>query len=212
VHLMQGGRLKEEQPGKQKPKPGGGQARWTFDDGRSWLLTERGTERRAGVWTAMTATVLDGPPLVDLGPDALDLDAPTLSRLFGEHNQRLHGFLRHQGNVAGIGRRLANEVCWEARISPFAMTAKLGEDGAQAVVDAIRRACEEGIAYERTRPDMSASADRPGAVHGRVGEPCPRDGDTIASVSYSSYTVAYCPTCQTGGKVLADNTTSRFLK
>ena len=52
----------------------------------------------------------------------------------------------------------------------------------------------------------------PGAVHGRVGEACPVCGDTIRAVSYSSYTVAYCPTCQTGGKVLADNTTSKFLK
>ena len=59
---------------------------------------------------------------------------------------------------------------------------------------------------------MSSSADRPGRVHHRVGEPCPVCGDTIRSVSYSGYTVAYCPTCQTGGKVLADNTTSKFLK
>jgi formamidopyrimidine-DNA glycosylase len=59
---------------------------------------------------------------------------------------------------------------------------------------------------------MSSSADRPGRVHNRVGQPCPECGDTIRSVSYSGYTVAYCPTCQTGGKVLADNTTSKFLR
>jgi formamidopyrimidine-DNA glycosylase len=212
IHLMQGGRLKEEAEGKQKARPGGGQARWLFDDGRAWLLTERGTERRAGVWTATTATVLDGPPLADLGPEAMEIDAPTLLARFHDRNQRVHGFLRHQGCIAGIGRRLANEICWEARQSPFAMTGKLGLDDAQAIVDAIHRTCEEGLAYERTRNDMSASADRPGAVHGRAGDACPRDGDTIRSVKYSSYTVAYCPTCQTSGKVLADNTTSRFLK
>jgi formamidopyrimidine-DNA glycosylase len=71
---------------------------------------------------------------------------------------------------------------------------------------------DEGLAYERTRTDMSSSADRPGNVHHRVGEVCPVCGDTIRSVSYSGYTVAYCPTCQTNGKVLADNTTSKFLK
>jgi formamidopyrimidine-DNA glycosylase len=73
-------------------------------------------------------------------------------------------------------------------------------------------AIDEGLAYERTRTDMSSSADRPGRVHNRVGEACPVCGDSIRSVRYSGYTVAYCPTCQTGGKVLADNTTSKFLK
>jgi formamidopyrimidine-DNA glycosylase len=77
---------------------------------------------------------------------------------------------------------------------------------------AIHECVADGLAYERTRGDMSSSKDRPGAVHGRVGEACPVCGDTIRSVSYSGYTVAYCPTCQTGGKVLADNTTSKFLK
>ncbi len=70
----------------------------------------------------------------------------------------------------------------------------------------------ESLDYERTRDDMSSSKERPGAVHHRTGEQCPRCGDTIRSVSYSSYTVNYCPTCQTGGKILADNTTSKFLK
>ena len=70
----------------------------------------------------------------------------------------------------------------------------------------------DGLAYDRTRDDMSSSDDRPGGVHHRVGEACPVCGDTIRAVEYRSYTVAYCPTCQTGGTVLADNTTSKFLK
>jgi formamidopyrimidine-DNA glycosylase len=70
----------------------------------------------------------------------------------------------------------------------------------------------ESLAYERTRSDMSSSKERPGAVHHRDGEPCPVCGDTVRAVEYSHYTVNYCPTCQTGGKVLADNTTSKFLK
>ena len=130
---------------------------------------------------------------------------------------RIHGFLRDQRAVAGIGRRLANEVLHRAKLSPFAMTRKLSADDAATIVTAIRESVDEGLAYERTRPDMSSSKDRPSRVHGRTGEPCPGDGnsvcgDTIRAVEYSSYTVNYCPTCQTAGKVLADNTTSKFLK
>jgi formamidopyrimidine-DNA glycosylase len=210
VHLMQGGRLREDD--KQAAKPRGGQARFKFEDGRALLLTEAGTERRAGVWCVASDVVLTTPPLADLGPEATDVSAAELAGLFTAHPMRLHSFLRDQRCVAGLGRRLANEVCHRAKLSPFAATAKLGVDGAERVVDAIHVAVEEGLAYERSRPDMSSSADRPGNVHKRTGEPCPVCGDTIRAVEYSSYTVSYCPTCQTGGKILADNTTSRFLK
>jgi len=151
-------------------------------------------------------------PLDRLGPEALSFDVDSLAASFAAHNMRLHGFLRDQHLIAGLGRMLANEVCHRAKLSPFAMTGKLGREGAQAVLDAINATVAEGLAYERTRADMSSSADRPGAVHNLVGEACPMCGDTIRSVLYSGYTVAYCPTCQTGGKVLADNTTSKFLK
>jgi formamidopyrimidine-DNA glycosylase len=103
-------------------------------------------------------------------------------------------------------------VCHRAKLSPFASTAKLTAADAEILVESIQASCNEGLAYERGRNDMSASADRPGAVHHRIGEACPVCGDTIRSVEYAKYTVAYCPTCQTGGKVLADNTTSKFLK
>ena len=210
VHLMQGGRLRED--AKQSPKPRGGIARWRFADGRAWLLTEAGTERRAGVWCATSGNVLDHPPLANLGPEALAITADDLAARFAARNMRLHTFLRDQGCIAGLGRRLANEVCYRAKVSPFAMTGKLGLGGATAVVTAIVDACNEGLAAERERDDMSSSADRPGGVHRRTGEPCPVCGDAIREVAYSSYSVNYCPTCQTGGKVLADNTTSRFLK
>ncbi|MBK9179547.1 MAG: hypothetical protein IPM45_08215 [Acidimicrobiales bacterium] len=125
---------------------------------------------------------------------------------------RLHGWLRDQRILAGLGRRLANEVCWRARLSPFAPTARLGPDDAERLVAAIASAVAEGLTYERRLSETSASADRPGGVHHRGGEACPLGHDTIRSVEYRSYTVAYCPTCQTAGRVLADNTTSRFLK
>ena len=177
------------------------------------LLTEQGTERRAGVWCVPTAAVLTSPPLDKLGPEAATIEPDELAARFAAlPSTRIHGFLRDQRAVAGIGRRLANEVCHRAKLSPFAMTRKLGLQGATAVVAAIREVIAEDLADERGRDEMSSSKDRSAGVHGRAGEPCPVCGDTIRAVEYSSYTVEYCPTCQTGGKVLADNTTSKFLK
>lgn len=210
VHLMQGGRLLVDD--KQSAKPRGGQARFLFDDGPALLLTEAGTERRAGVWCVRPDEAGSSPPLDKLGPEADQVTPAEMVELFGVKNQRLHGFLRDQRSIAGIGRRLANEVCHHAGLSPFAMTRKLGLEGATKVVDAIRATVDEGLAYERTRSDMSSSKDRPSAVHQRAGEPCPLCADVVRAVEYSGYTVNYCATCQTGGKVLADNTTSKFLK
>ncbi len=210
VHLMQGGRLLVDP--KQSAKPRGGQARFVFDEGPALLLTEAGTERRAGVWAYRSGAALSSPPLSELGPEADQVAPGEMVTLLEAKNQRLHGFLRDQHAIAGLGRRLANEICHRARLSPFAMTGKLGLEGATRVVAAIRECVAEGLAYERTRDDMSASKDRPGAVHGRTGEPCPVCGDTVRAVEYSGYTVNYCATCQTAGKVLADNTTSKFLK
>lgn len=210
VHLMQGGRLLVDQ--KQSAKPRGGQARWRFADGRALLLTEAGTERRAGVWVLGGDDRRDQPPLDHLGPEALDVDRVELPALLAAHPMRLHGWLRDQRIIAGMGRRLANEICHRAKISPFANTGKLDDDAVGRLHAAIADCIAESLAYERTRADMSSSKDRPGNVHHREGEACPVCGDTIRAVEYRSYTVSYCPTCQTGGKVLADNTTSRFLK
>lgn len=209
VHLMQGGRLLPDE--KQSAKPRGGQARWTFDDGRALLLTEAGTERRAGVWVT-TGDLEDQEPLSKLGPDADDLDVDVLGERLQSENTRLHGFLRDQRRIAGVGRRLANEICHRAKLSPFAMSKKLSETDTQALLDAINECLSESLAFERDRDSMSKSADRPSAVHHREGQPCPVCGDGVRAVEYRSYTVNYCATCQTGGKVLADNTTSKFLK
>jgi formamidopyrimidine-DNA glycosylase len=211
VHLMQGGRLKEEPPGKQPAKPKTGVARWLFDDGRSLLLTEAGSERRAGVW-AVAGDPESQAPLDSLGPDADTVDAEQLLKLLHENPMRLHGWLRDQRTIAGIGRRLANEICHRAKLSPYVSTGKLTSDDADTLAEAIAVCLDESLAYERGRDDMSSSADRPGSVHHREGETCPVCGDTIRAVEYRSYTIDYCSTCQTNGKVLADNTTSKFLK
>ncbi|HEV3226145.1 MAG TPA: DNA-formamidopyrimidine glycosylase family protein [Acidimicrobiales bacterium] len=211
VHLMQGGRLKEEPVGKQPAKPKTGVARWLFEDGRALLLSEAGTERRAGVW-AVAGDPEGQPPLEGLGPDADAIDPPHLLELLHAHPMRLHGWLRDQRALAGIGRRLANEICHRAKLSPFASTGKLTLADAQTIVEAIHASVNESLAYERGRDNMSSSADRPGSVHHREGEACSACGDRIRTVEYTKYTVAYCPTCQTNGKTLADNTTSKFLK
>ena len=209
VHLMQGGRLTPDE--KQAAKPRNGQARWTFEDGRALLLTEAGTERKAGVWV-VSGDPDRHEPLSHLGPEAVGLDAGTMVGLASAENTRVHGFLRDQRRISGLGRRLANEVCHRAKLSPFAMTAKLDDDEIDRLVDAITACAEEGLEFERSRDSMSSSKDRPGAVHHRTGEDCPVCGDTIREVAYNRYTVHYCATCQTDGKVLADNTTSKFLK
>jgi formamidopyrimidine-DNA glycosylase len=155
VHLMQGGRLLVD--AKQSDKPRGGQARFVFDEGPALLLTEAGSERRAGVWAYAAGEAHNSPPLNGLGPEALDVTPEQLQELFEPKHQRLHGFLRDQHAIAGLGRRLANEICHQAKLSPFAMTGKLGADGAAKVVEAIKMTCADGLEYERTRTDMSSS-------------------------------------------------------
>lgn len=209
VHLMQGGRLVQDE--KLSRKPRNGIARWRFDGEPALLLTEAGTERKAGVWV-VDGDPLGADPLAGLGPDADVVGRADLDAALDARNQRVHGFLRDQHGVAGIGRLLANEICHRAKLSPFAMTAKLSEDERAALLAAMGRCIEDALAHERTLDRMSKSAERPAAVHHRAGQACPVCGDTVRAVEYSAYEVDYCPSCQTGGKVLADNTTSKFLK
>ncbi|MGH8929407.1 MAG: DNA-formamidopyrimidine glycosylase family protein [Egibacteraceae bacterium] len=211
VHLMQGGRLRPDSGAGQRPKSRlkGGLMRWHFRDHPALTLTEAGTERKAGIWV-VEGDPLSQPPLDGLGPEADKVEPDRMAALFTAHPQRLHGFLRDQRVIAGLGRRLANEVCHRARLSPFALIGGLTEEAAMRVVDAIRLAVTEGLAFERARGEMSASKDRPAAVHDRAGEACPTCGDTVRAVVYRDYTVNYCPSCQTGGKILADNVYSRL--
>lgn len=211
IHLMQGGRLRPDE--KQTAKPRGGQARWTFEDGTALLLTEAGSDKRAGVWVFDNSTDLDEiEPLSKLGPNADQLSVEQLGSILGEHSKRIHGLLRRQGIIAGIGRRLANDVCHHAKISPFATASKLNDAQLKAVHTAIGECIEESLTFERAQTEIVASKKRPSAVHNKTGEPCPRCEDTVREVAYVKYTVNYCAQCQTGGKILADNTTSKFLK
>ena len=146
IHLMQGGRLLVDT--QQSSRPRNGQARLVFEQGPALLLTEAGKERRAGVWCVRTGD-LAGPPLDRLGSDAATVTPQLLAELFAHTNMRVHGFLRDQHHLAGLGRMLANEVCHRARLSPFAMTGKLGEQGAAIVAEAITAAIAAESIYER---------------------------------------------------------------
>jgi formamidopyrimidine-DNA glycosylase len=214
VHLMQGGRLRLDPKRTKKPKLG--LARWSFSqtpsgDDAAWLLTEAGTERKAGVW-AVRGDPVPQPPLDDLGAEADQLSRAELAAMLGANSKRLHGLLRDQHALAGLGRMLANEICYEAALSPFANAAKLTSDEIDRLHATIGEVVKRATANERMLADIGSSSDRPSKVHNRSGEPCLDCDDTIRSVTYRRYTVYYCPTRQTGGKLLADNTTSRFLR
>ena len=166
----------------------------------------------AGVSQSTASLVFSGAGPVSAETRRRVLDAAALAPILAEHSARIHGVLRNQQVVAGLGRRLANEICHTAKLSPFANAAKLTPEEVERLAAAIHTECEASLAYERGREDMSSSKERPGAVHHRAVEECPVCGDTVRAVEYRSYTVNYCATCQTGGNVLADNTTSKFLK
>lgn len=214
VHLMQGGRLRLDPKVSKKPKLG--LARWTFAGTASgvdeaWLLTEAGTERKAGVW-AVRGDPLPQVPLDDLGPEADQLGRDELAERLAGRSRRLHGLLRDQDVLAGLGRMLTNEILYEAALSPFANAAKLTDDEMTRLHTALGEVVARATAHERTLTDIGKSVDRPSKVHNRAGEPCVDCDDTIRTVTYRRYTVYYCPAHQTEGKILADNTTSKFLK
>ncbi len=221
VHLMQGGRLRPDP--KQSKKPRNGIARWIFSDlpedadgettAEAWLLTEAGTERKAGVW-AVQGDLLSQDPLLGLAPEADQLSRDQLAEILQDQSRRLHGVLRSQRIISGLGRMLANEILFEAGISPFANCSKLTDDEITTLHEVIQKTVAAATDHERTLDDIGKSADRPSKVHNRSGEPCVDDDcdNTIHTVEYRKYTVFYCPTRQTNGKVLADNTTSKFLK
>lgn len=206
VHLMQGGRLTSDERGARRPA--NGLVRWHFTSQPPLMLTEGGKERRAGVWV-VGGDPEGQPPLDGLGPDADAVTPEALAERLGAASMRVHGFLRDQRMIAGIGRRLANEVCHRARCSPFAPTANLVGEAAR-LGEAIRACIDAELETERTREEMSRARDRETRVHGRVGEPCPICGDTVRGIEYRDYTVCYCPTCQTDGKVLSDQALSRL--
>jgi formamidopyrimidine-DNA glycosylase len=211
-HLSQGGRVDVEDPPK-RTRPKGAVARWVFDrpdDGPvAVLVKEFGTERKAGWWLVPPG---DPGPTEGLGPEP---DDPAFLELIraGDDTRRIHTLLRDQRTVAGIGRGNSDDVLHAARLSPFASLKSLDVEERERLLDAIRTTLDAQLANERKRTGglPTKLGDR-WVVHHRHGEPCPRCGEELQRVSYSSHEVTYCPACQTGGKILADRRMSRLLR
>lgn len=204
VHLMSAGRLRYLAPGAKGPKTRMFQLR--FSDGGELVLTEAGKKKRAGVWLVTTAQLDED--LSHLGPDALDLDTAAFGEILRRERRQLHPLLRDQRAIAGIGRAHANEILHRARLSPFKSSTELSDEEIDGLAAAMREDLERALELrERGKGDRDVYR-----VHNHLGEPCPVCGTPIARVDYEEHTVYYCPTCQTGGRLLKDRRLSRLLR
>jgi formamidopyrimidine-DNA glycosylase len=207
-HLSQGGRVDIEDPPK-TTKPKGSVVRLRFEGRPSILIKEYGTERKAGWWIVAEG---DDGPLVKLGPEPYSDDYEELI-LRGDDRRRAHTILRDQRTVAGIGRGYSDDILHRAQISPFATLAGLSAGERKRLLSATRDILDEALVSERQRTGgLQTKIGDHFAIHGRYGYPCPRCGGDLRRVSYESHEVAYCPACQTGGKILADRRMSRLVK
>ena len=208
-HLSQAGRVDFEQPPK-RTKPKGSVVRWRFSGDRAVLVREFGTERKAGWWVLAPG---DDGPMATLGPEVTSAEFAQWLRTSAD-GRRVHTILRDQHTVAGVGRGYADDALHRARLSPYATLKSLGSDDRERLLAAILAVLEGGLERERTRQG-GLSQNKLGehfTVHGKAGLPCPVCGSDLKRVSYESHEVVYCPTCQTGGKVLADRRLSRLVK
>jgi formamidopyrimidine-DNA glycosylase len=207
-HLSQGGRVDVEMPPK-TTKPRGSVVRFGFEDAPSILVKEFGRERKAGWWVLAEG---DDGPLAKLGPepDSAEFEALVLE---GTDTRRVHTILRDQRTVAGIGRGYSDDILHRAKLSPYASLDKLSAEERRTLLDAVREILADALEQERKRGGgLPTKIGDHFTVHGRYGTPCPVCGDDLRRVSYESHEVAYCPTCQTGGKVLADRRLSRLIR
>ena len=175
------------------------------------LVREYGTQRKASWW--MLAPGDDGP-LSGLGPEPGSDEFAAFIRT-SDSRRHLTTDLRDQHVVAGIGRGWGDDILHRAKLSPFASLRSLSPDQREALLTAANDVLAEALELERGRKGGLSESKLGGRfkVHGRFGEPCPTPcGDTLERVSFESYEMAYCPTCQTGGKVLADRRLSKLLK
>jgi formamidopyrimidine-DNA glycosylase len=204
VHLMTAGRLKYLKAGQTGPKQPAFRLR--FQGGAELVLTEAGAKKRAGVWVLRPEQVEE--ELDYLGPDALDVDAARLREILAGDSRRLHPLLRDQRAIAGIGRAWSNEILHTARLSPFAVSTQLDDEEVERLAAAMHEELLRGLELR----ERGASDEKTYRVHRRLGEPCHVCETPLAQVDYEEHTVFYCPTCQTGGRVLKDRRLSRLLR
>jgi formamidopyrimidine-DNA glycosylase len=204
VHLMSAGRLRYLAPGAKGPKTP--MFRLRFSDAGELVLTEAGKKKRAGVWLVSEEQL--ETDLAHLGPDALELDTSSLAEILQRERRQLHPLLRDQRAIAGIGRAHANEILHRAQLSPYRASTELTSGDVERLARAIREDLERALELrERGKGDRNIYR-----VHNRLAEPCPVCGTPIAQVDFEEHTIYYCPTCQTGGRVLKDRRLSRLLR
>ncbi len=218
LHLSQAGRLDVEQPPK-ITRPRGSAVRFVFAQGEEGLdgadigvlVREYGTQRRASWWVLAPG---DEGPLRGLGPEPGSAEFTEIIRT-SDSRRRLTTDLRDQHVVSGIGRGWGDDILHRAKLSPFASLHSLRPEQREALLRAVTDVLAEALELERARAGGLSEAKLGGRfkVHGRAEEPCPTPcGDRLRRVSFESYEMTYCPTCQTGGRLLADRRMSRLLK
>jgi DNA-formamidopyrimidine glycosylase len=198
------------------PKPGKGPLafRLRFTDGSGFDLTEAGTRKRLAVY--LTTDIEQIPGVAALGPEPLDpsFTPEVLGAILGGRRMQIKGVLRDQKLIAGIGNAYSDEVLHAAKMSPFRLASSLSPEEVAdlhaVIVGTLREAIgrSDGLAASDLKKEKKAGL----RVHGRTGEACSVCGDTVREVSFADSSLQYCPTCQTGGKPLADRRLSRLLK
>jgi formamidopyrimidine-DNA glycosylase len=178
-------------------------------------VTEAGTRKSLAAYVVRDP--MDVPGIASLGPDPLtdDFTEAVLGEILASAGRKqLKGVLRHQGTIAGIGNAYSDEILHAARMSPFQPAGTLEPEELTTLYAALRSTL--GAAVDRSRglaaSELKGEKKSNLAVHGRTGKPCPMCGDTVREVSFADSSLQYCPTCQTGGKPLADRRMSRLLK
>jgi formamidopyrimidine-DNA glycosylase len=218
LHLARAGwvRWRDEVPAL-PPKPSTKStlaARIVLDDDTGLDITEAGTKKSLAIYVVNDPQ--DVPGIATLGPDPLTEDfTPARLReiLDGQGRKQIKGVLRHQGTIAGIGNAYSDEILHAARMSPF-KPADLTDDELDVLYTAIRATLTDAVERSRGLAASELKGEKKShlAVHGRTGQPCPVCGDIVREVSFADSSLQYCPTCQTGGKPLADRRMSKLLK
>src|SRR5579862_2194525 len=211
IHLMSAGRL-QLFDNRASPRDRTSRLLLRVDDGRELRLREFGTKQRAWVKLLRDDELGAEETLAALGPEAWPAP-PSLQPLL-DAPRPLHGMLRDQRVLAGIGRSWVDEILHEAMLSPFKRASELTDAEAERLRQAVVSKLGDAIAHyeQRIALPIPDKLPMPLTVHRRNGEPCPRCGDTLEAVFYEDYVMCYCPTCQTDGKLLKDRRLSRLLK
>ncbi len=185
-----------------------------FDDGSGFDLTEAGTKKSLAFYIVRSPAEVPG--IARLGPDPLDraFTRDAFAALLAGRRTQIKGLLRDQSVIAGVGNAYSDEILHAARMSPYALASNLDAADVERLYDAMLRTLEEAVIAAAGKPpaELKDAKRRGMAVHGRRGEACPACGDTVRSVFFADNSLEYCPTCQTGGKTLADRRLSRLLK